>query len=49
MLLRRSATPLEKRLGYRFRDPALLEQALTHRSWAHEKFPGESDEKIREA
>ena len=37
MLLRRSATPLEKRLGYRFRDPALLEQALTHRSWAHER------------
>ena len=24
---------LEKRLGYRFRDPALLEQALTHRSY----------------
>lgn len=37
MLLRRSATPLEKRLGYRFKAPELLEQALTHRSWAHER------------
>jgi ribonuclease-3 len=24
-------------LGHRFRDPALLEAALTHRSWAHER------------
>jgi ribonuclease-3 len=28
---------LEARLGYRFRDPALLLRALTHRSRAHEK------------
>jgi len=27
------------RLGYRFQDPALLEQALAHRSWCAE-FPG---------
>ncbi|MEW6689628.1 MAG: ribonuclease III [Pseudomonadota bacterium] len=27
------STALERRLGYRFRDPALLEQALTHRSF----------------
>lgn len=37
MLLRRAPSPLEKRLGYRFRQPELLEQALTHRSWAHER------------
>jgi len=28
---------LERRLGYTFRDPALLERALTHRSFAHER------------
>ncbi|MFL6468589.1 MAG: ribonuclease III [Pyrinomonadaceae bacterium] len=27
---------LEKTLGHSFRDPELLERALTHRSWAHE-------------
>ena len=27
---------LERRLGRRFADPLLLEQALTHSSWAHE-------------
>jgi ribonuclease-3 len=27
---------LQAALGYRFRDPALLERALTHRSFAHE-------------
>lgn len=27
---------LERRLGRRFADPSLLEQALTHSSWAHE-------------
>ena len=37
MLGRRATTPLEKRLGHRFRRPELLEQALTHRSWAHER------------
>ncbi|HYH44999.1 MAG TPA: ribonuclease III [Thermoanaerobaculia bacterium] len=36
-LLRRSATPLEERLGYRFRRPELLELALTHRSFANEQ------------
>jgi ribonuclease-3 len=29
-------TKLERRLGYKFKDAALLERALTHRSWAHE-------------
>ena len=30
---------LERRLGYRFRDPQLLEQALTHASYANEHPP----------
>jgi ribonuclease-3 len=33
-------TVVEKRLGRRFDDPALLEQALTHSSWAHENGAG---------
>ena len=32
-------TELERRLGYRFRDPRLLEQALTHGSYANEHPP----------
>jgi ribonuclease III len=32
---------LERRLGYRFRDPELIERALTHRSRAHEEGSGE--------
>jgi ribonuclease-3 len=28
---------LEKALGHSFSSPKLLERALTHRSWAHEK------------
>lgn len=31
---------LQTRLGVRFIDDALLLQALTHRSWVEEKFPG---------
>jgi ribonuclease III len=31
---------LEQRLGYRFRDPGLLEHALTHRSSVHEDVSG---------
>jgi len=27
---------LERRLGYKFKDAALLERSVTHRSWAHE-------------
>ena len=30
---------LERRLGHRFLDPALLERALTHASYAHEHPP----------
>ena len=37
---------LEAILGYRFRDPALLAQAMTHRSWAHEQV---SSRKQRDA
>jgi ribonuclease III len=36
ILGRRTATPFEKRLGYRFRRVELLELALTHRSFANE-------------
>ncbi|HEX6852688.1 MAG TPA: ribonuclease III [Candidatus Polarisedimenticolaceae bacterium] len=32
---------LERKLGHRFRDPQLLERALTHRSRAHEAATGE--------
>jgi ribonuclease-3 len=32
--------PLERRIGYRFRDLGLLEHALTHRSRAHEDASG---------
>jgi ribonuclease-3 len=35
---------LEQRLGYEFRDRALLERAVSHRSWAHEQVgPGEEE------
>ncbi len=35
---------LQKLIGYTFRDPALLERAMTHRSWAHEQVaPGEEE------
>jgi len=36
-------TKLERRLGYKFRDAALLERALTHRSWAHENRADETE------
>jgi ribonuclease III len=35
---------LEQQLGYEFRDRALLERAISHRSWAHEQVgPGEEE------
>jgi ribonuclease-3 len=37
---------LEERLGHRFRDPALLERAVTHASWAHENPPAEHNETL---
>ena len=39
---------LERLLGYKFQDIELLERAVTHRSWAHEKLPDGNDEKVRE-
>ena len=39
---------LERLLGYKFQDIELLERAVTHRSWAHEKLPDGKDEKVRE-
>lgn len=38
---------LENVLGYKFQDLALLERAVTHRSWAHESLPDGADEKVR--
>lgn len=37
---------LEERLGHRFRDRTLLEQALTHRSWTHERGGGRDFERL---
>jgi ribonuclease-3 len=39
---------LEHLLGYKFQNLALLERAVTHRSWAHEHLPDGDDDKIRE-
>lgn len=38
---------LEQLLGYTFQNIALLERAVTHRSWAYEKVLDGDDEKIR--
>jgi ribonuclease-3 len=43
---RRDPTPLEKRLGYRFKRLDLLELALTHRSWANEQGIPEHYERL---
>ena len=40
---------LETSLGHRFERPELLERAVTHRSWAHERLKREPQEKIRGA
>lgn len=40
-------TKLEQIIGYKFQKPALLERAVTHRSWAHEKLPSGEEEAIR--
>lgn len=44
-----SLAKLETLLGHTFQKPELLERALTHRSWAHEKLKGEPESKVREA
>lgn len=38
---------LENLVGYKFVQAELAIRALTHRSWAHEEFPGETEEKLR--
>src|SRR6185369_3064977 len=43
---RRPTTPLEKRLGHRFKRPDLLELAITHRSWANEQGVPEHYERL---
>lgn len=43
---RRPTTPLEKRLGHRFKRPDLLELALTHRSFANEQGVPEHYERL---
>lgn len=43
---RRSSTPLEKRLGHRFKRQDLLDLALTHRSFANEKGVPEHYERL---
>ena len=40
---------LETLLGHRFEKPELLERAVTHRSWAHERLKREAEEMIRGA
>ena len=44
-----SFAKLETLLGHRFESPDLLERALTHRSWAHEKLKGKADGEIRKS
>lgn len=46
MLGRRPKTPLEERLGYRFRRVELLEQALTHSSLANERGTTDHSERL---
>jgi ribonuclease III len=43
---RRSSTPLEKRVGHRFKRQDLLDLALTHRSFANEKGVPEHYERL---
>ena len=39
---------LENRLGYKFQNLALLERAVTHRSWAYERLPDGDEERVRQ-
>ncbi len=43
---RRPTTPLEKRLGHRFKRPDLLQLAITHRSYANEQGIPEHYERL---
>jgi ribonuclease III len=42
----RSTTPFEKRLGHRFHDASLLQEALTHRSFAEGRESGRNYERL---
>lgn len=44
-----SIAKLENMTGHKFADLALLERAVTHRSWAFENLPTATDEQIRES
>jgi ribonuclease-3 len=44
----RNLSTLENLIGHNFKDPKLLERAVTHRSWAYENLPGATDEQVRE-
>jgi ribonuclease-3 len=46
VLGRRATTPLETRLGHRFKRPELLTLALTHRSFANEQGDAENYERL---
>ena len=46
ILGRRTATPFEKRIGYRFKQVAFLDLALTHRSFANEQGVEENYERL---
>lgn len=43
----KNSDQLQKILGYQFRDQALLTQAMTHRSWAHEQVGTHSQRDAR--
>lgn len=38
---------LEAIIGHKFKNLKLLERAVTHRSWAYENMPGETEENVR--
>ena len=46
MSSQRAGEALQRRLGHRFEDSALLEMALTHRSWANEQEIDEHYERV---
>ncbi|NNE67752.1 MAG: ribonuclease III [Pyrinomonadaceae bacterium] len=39
---------LERKIGYTFKNGKLLEQAMTHRSWAFENVEGATDSSVRD-
>jgi ribonuclease-3 len=46
--MNKNLAKLENMLVYQFKNLALLERAVTHRSWAHESLPEGNEEKVRE-